>query len=269
MFLEKRRRQKIPLTNILFKLSFESFAFFRKSSIMNRNRNYNFYEVLGVERTCNNEEIKSAYLKLAKQYHPDVNNDPGAEDKFKSITLAYEALSNQKNRDLYDAYMNNDPYSQEWKFKEEHYRDYEKEDSAKRFYRERSRQDQYSHSYYQHYNQSNFWEGSRDDFENDFYSSFSKGYRQQQARKAPQKGEDILLEIKISLYDSNKGVDKGVKFTRRGKCHGCNGTMSAKGSRPSKCFNCEGVGEVKTTMFNSKKCGQCKGIGYIVKYPCK
>jgi DnaJ-class molecular chaperone len=172
-----------------------------------RNRNYNFYEVLGVERGCTNEQIKAAYLKLAKQYHPDVNKDVGSDDKFKSITVAYEALSNERNRDLYDAYMDSDPYSQEWKYKEEHYREYD------RGTRERARGgEDKGNSYYRHHTDSNFWQGNRKQYEEevnkDYENIFSQGYKQAK----PQKGEDIKLEITISLFESFKGVNKVISY---------------------------------------------------------
>jgi len=257
----------------LFK--FQNQNFFKKTTTKMRTRNFNFYEVLGVDKTCTNEEIRAAYIKLAKQYHPDVNKDPGSDDKFKTITLAYEALSIQKNRDLYDAYMYNDPYSQEWKYKEEDYRDEENSNSSKNFYRERARYDKYTQNNYKNKSESNFWNdhNSRDDFESEFYKDyeniFNKGASGFSKSTKQQKAEDILLEIQISLYDSFHGIPKKINFTRTEKCKLCHGTRSSPGQRPSKCFSCNGSGEVRTAVFNSKKCNQCKGSGFIIKYPCK
>jgi curved DNA-binding protein CbpA len=170
--------------NNLFK--FQARNYFKKTNYLQRNRNYNFYEVLGVERGSTNEQIRAAYIKLAKQYHPDVNKDLGSDDKFKSITLAYEALSNERNRDLYDAYMDSDPYSQEWKYKEEHYTDYKEK-------RERARRDEEAGSYYKHNTESNFWQGRRNQYEEeinkDYENIFSQGYK----TAKPQKGEDIKV----------------------------------------------------------------------------
>jgi molecular chaperone DnaJ len=252
---------------------FRNFSFFKKTSIKNRVRNYNFYEVLGIDKTCTNEQIRAAYLKLAKQYHPDVNKDPGSDDKFKTLTLAYEALSNQRNRDLYDAYMDNDPYSQDWKYKEEMWKE-DGGNSAKNFYKERAKYDKYSQDY-KHQSDSNFWQGGREDFTNQFYKDFDNiftggaGGSAYNKPKKDQKGEDILLEIKINLEESYFGCEKGVKFSKVDKCKTCHGHRSAPGHRPSKCFTCNGVGEIKTSMFNSKKCNQCKGVGVIIKHPCK
>jgi molecular chaperone DnaJ len=264
-------RNKMQVNKFL-KFQHKCFSFFKGTMIKMRNRNYNFYEVLGVEKSCTNEEIRAAYIKLAKQYHPDVNKDPGSDDKFKTLTLAYEALSNQRNRDLYDAYMNNDPYSQEWKYKEEQYRD-DYHDSARDFYRERAKYDNFSENFYREQGKSNFWGGQKENFEDQFYKDFDNIFNSaksgfKKSGKDP-KGEDILLEINIDLYESFVGVSKAIKFSRIEKCRTCRGQRSATGHRPSKCFGCQGTGEIKTSMFNSKKCNQCKGVGFIIKHPCK
>ena len=263
-----------PSFQNIFNYSHRNFSFFKKTMIKNRNRNYNFYEVLGIEQKCSNDQIRAAYLKLAKQYHPDVNKDPGSDDKFKTLTLAYEALSNQKNRDLYDAYMDNDPYSQEWKYKEEHWRE-ESQESSKNFYKERAKYDKYSENMHKQKADSNFWQGGREDFTNEFYKDFENIFTGSKSGggfnkpKKDLKADDILLEIKIKLEESFFGCEKGVNFSRVDKCKACNGYRSAPGHRPSKCFTCNGVGEIKTSMFNAKKCNQCKGVGVIIKHPCK
>ncbi len=165
--------------------------YFKKSSLLYRTRNNNFYEVLGVERESTNDQIKKAYLKLAKQYHPDVNKDPGADDRFKNITLAYEALSNQRNRDLYDAYMDSDPYDNNY---EAHF--YKDEEDFSRQENSKAKNDKKSGGFYRNSHDSNFWRGERDDFEEKFYKDyeniFSGGFKESK----PQKGDDILVLIK-------------------------------------------------------------------------
>ncbi len=256
--------------------SIQKINFFKLTTPLHRTRNFNFYEVLQVDRNCTNEEIRSAYLKLAKQYHPDVNKDLGSDDKFKMLTLAYEALSNQRNRDLYDAYMENDPYNQEWKYKEEQYNENNNE-SEKKFYKERAKYDKYSQNFYKSQDDSNFWQNQREDFEGNFYRDFENIFTKGGAgtdsgfksSKKEKRADDILLEIKIKIEESYHGCTKGINFSRTEKCRGCNGYRSSQGSRPSKCFTCNGLGELKTSMFNSKKCNQCNGLGFIIKYPCK
>jgi molecular chaperone DnaJ len=266
---------KKNINSCLYLSQFKFFSFFKLTRPLQRVRNYNFYEVLRIDRNCTNEEIRSAYLKLAKQYHPDVNKDPGSDEKFKMLTLAYEALSNQRNRDLYDAYMENDPYNQEWKYKEEHYQE-KSNDSEKTFYKERAKYDKYSHNHYKSQEDSNFWQNKRDDFAGDFYRDFENIFTKGtgadsgfKTSKKEQKADDILVEIQVKIEESYHGCQKGVKYSRTEKCRSCNGYRSSPGSRPSKCFTCNGIGQIKTSMFNTKKCSQCNGIGYIIKYPCK
>lgn len=251
-------------------LSKKHFSFFKKTAPLLRVKTLNFYEILGLDKSCTNEEIRTAYLKLAKLYHPDINKDPGADDKFKMIITAYEGLSTPKNRELYDAFIKNDPYYQEWKYKEEMYRE-ETQDSAKNFYKERAKYDKYAENFYKYQSESNFWQGSKDDFENNFYKEYDNTFRgfYHKKQEKKHKAEDILLEISISLEDSFRGCQKAVKFKRVEKCRTCHGYKSAPGKRPSKCFTCNGLGEIKTSMFNAKKCSQCKGAGVIIKHPCK
>lgn len=174
-------------------------TFFLKTFVKNRNRNYNFYEVLGVEKNSTNEKIKEAYLKLAKQYHPDVNADPGSVDKFKTITLAYEALNNERNRDLYDAYMYNDPYSTEWKYKEEHYREDSRANNSNNFYKEKARYDNYSQNFYREQNESNFWQGRKEQYEGEFHKDYESAFAHGFKSTKPQKGEDIKVN-NIYIY---------------------------------------------------------------------
>lgn len=241
------------------------FKTFHKSNILLRNRNYNFYDVLGVEKNSTNEQIKSAYLKLAKQYHPDLNKDEGAEEKFKSLTSAYEALNNQRNRDLYDAYMYSDPYTDN--NYEYDNKDYSEEKDN--FYQEKAKWDKFSDKF-KSKKESDFWgkkgsEGYEQDFFKDFDNIFSSGYKTKKAS-----GEDILLEIKISFEEAFNGVLKGVKINnRREICSSCKGTKSIPGFKPSKCFSCSGTGETRSSILGGNKCKMCKGQGFIIKNPCK
>lgn len=105
--------------------------FFKRCVNLHKWFDSTFYEVLGVERDSNKEDIERAFLKLSKEYHPEVNNDSGAEYIFKDICLAYETLSDQTNKDLYDAYMdshigNNDFYNmfEELEFKKQRNNDF-------------------------------------------------------------------------------------------------------------------------------------------------
>jgi molecular chaperone DnaJ len=243
--------------------------FFTQTKILSRNRNYNFYEVLGVERGCTNEEIKSAYLKLAKQYHPDINNSEGAEEKFKSITVAYEALNNQRNRDLYDSYMYSDPYSDnDYDFFKK-----DEDDKSKDFFKEKARWDKYYESY-KGKPESDFWgngnkNNKKEAYEEEIFKEFDSIFNYD-LKKKEQKGQDIFLEINITLIDSYFGVVKGVSIKNRKElCKSCKGSMSSPGFRPSKCFTCGGNGEISSTIKGKSECKVCKGKGYLIKNPCK
>jgi molecular chaperone DnaJ len=256
-------------SNFYNKFNIKYFSFFKKSS-PKLSKNHNFYEILGVKRNCSNEGIREAYLKLSKHYHPDVNKDLDSEEKFKTLTFAYEALSNERNRDLYDAY-NDDPYSQEWKFGEEQFREkHDERASANRFYEEKSKNHKYSQDSCNY--QSTSWQSSNNNFEGcakDFENIFNKGASGFQKNTKEQKSDDILLQIEINIEESFNGTEKMVKFYRNEKCKSCKGSRTAPGHLPSLCFVCSGAGEIRTVMFNSKKCNQCKGLGHIIKHSCK
>jgi len=169
-------------------------SFFKKTWILNSNSNskpQNFYDILGVDRKSTNDQIKQAYLKLAKQYHPDVNKDKGSSDeKFKSISLAYEALYNPKNRELYDASMGNDHVDNwnSWKDEEEFAKQDNNNNKAK------ARSDKYAGGFYRSSYESNFWKGEREEFEQKFYKDYENIFGAGWKESKHQKGEDILVK---------------------------------------------------------------------------
>lgn len=247
--------------------------FFSLTKPLMRNRNYNFYEVLGVNRDCTNDEIKSAYLKLAKQYHPDLNKDEGAEEQFKLIIVAYEALNNQRNRDLYDAYMYADPNS------DNDYDFFKKnEPSAEEFYKEKAKWDKY-YDRFKDKDESEFWgkkgdrkgwkNASKEAYEENIFKDFESIFNFE-FKKKEQKGQDIFLEIQISFSDSFFGATKGINVKNRKElCKSCKGTKCAPGFRPSKCFTCGGTGIQTSAIRGSYECNYCKGKGVLIKNPCK
>lgn len=243
-------------------------SFFSSTKRLLRNRNFNFYDVLGLDQDCSNEEIKSAYMKLAKQYHPDINKSEGAEEKFKSITSAYEALNNQRNRDLYDAYMYSDPNSADG--------DYDffkrgKDDDAEEF--EKSRWDKYYENN-KNKKESEFWGKAKnkeqnkqkfeDEFIKDFESVFNYNFKKKDIR-----GDDIKLEISISLDDSYTGCVKIIEVNRSELCKLCKGTRTSPGFKISKCLACSGTGKKHSPLTGIKNCPTCSGKGILIKNPCK
>jgi len=171
------KKNKIKISNKLLNTPIK--GFFKASIILlNRNRNYNFYEVLGVDRNSTNEQVKQAFIKLEKQYHPDVNKDIGADDRYKDINFAYDALSIELNRDLYDAYIENDPHMNDWNFWKEE--DNIQEGTGGR--KTHRNQDPSGSSQESEYKKG-FGQGNKNDFDN----VFNAGFKEAKA----QKGDDI------------------------------------------------------------------------------
>ncbi len=160
--------------------------YFKKTYFLNIPRNPNFYEVLGLEKNCTNEQIKQTYFKLAKLYHPDVNKDLGSDDRFKSITLAYEAIGDPKNRELYDACLVNDPALKEWNF-------WDEEENLSGKQREKYKRDSNTNTNYRNDNGSNFWREQREDFEEKFYNDYSNIFNNGYKPPPTPKGDDIIV----------------------------------------------------------------------------
>ena len=165
---------------------------FKKTNTLRRTRNIDFYEILGVEKGSSVDQIKLAYLKLVKQYHPDVNKDSGSDDKFKTISIAYEALSNKTNKDAYDSHMKNDPSYEEWNYWKD------EEDCSKK---ERAKYDKNSGNFYRGTHDSNFWRGERETFEEKFYKDYDNIFNSGYTQKKEQKGEDLL--VNYFIFKSN------------------------------------------------------------------
>ena len=162
----------------LFKPSIPSFSFYASPRLLAQQ---NFYEALGVKRTSTEREIKDAYFSLAKKYHPDVNNAKNARDKFEAIQKAYEVLSNEKERDKYDAEMDYSGQS----FSQFHRRRQPDED-----YEDMSNYDFRTKPRYQdsQWRRQNFWGEGKEDFEEEQQDEFDQffGFRKKSSeREAP------------------------------------------------------------------------------------
>ena len=203
---------------------------------MSEKRDY--YEVLGVSKSSTDSEIKKAYRKLAMKYHPDKNPDnPEAEAKFKEASEAYSVLSDEEKKQRYDQYghagLNGQGFS-----------------SAEDIF-------------------SNF----SDIFGGDIFSQFfgggfgGGGGGRQQARR----GEDLQYRLRIEFLDAVKGVKREIKIPRAAGCNDCSGTGAAKGSKPTKCDMCNGMGHVfQQQMFIRMRttCPKCHGQGKMISNPC-
>lgn len=209
-----------------------------------------YYEVLGVDRNASEDELKKAYRKLAKKYHPDLNpGDAEAEKNFKEANEAYEVLS----------------------------------DSGKR-----ARYDQFGHAGVDpNYNAGGAGGygggfggfGGFDDLGDIFSSFFGGGFgggRRQADPNAPTRGANTSASVNISFEEAAKGCHKKIKVTRVSSCPDCNGSGAAKDGKVSTCPNCHGSGQVdvmQRTPFGSIRtqsvCEQCRGSGKIIDKPCR
>ncbi len=203
--------------------------------------NRDYYDILGVSRNATQEEIKSAYRKLALKYHPDRNkDDPQAEEKFKEATEAYEVLSDPEKRSIYDKYgkegLNGTGFgSQGFGYKA--YTDFS---------------DIFS------------------EFSSIFDEIFGGGFRHS-GGEYTRRGADLRYNLEISLEDAALGKEITVEIPRKEICDECNGSGAKKGTRPQICSFCHGSGRVRTTQgfFSvTSTCPQCKGSGKIVRDHC-
>lgn len=194
-----------------------------------------FYEVLGVERTASEEDIKRAYRKLALQYHPDRNPDnPEAEQKFKEAAEAYDVLRDPERRANYDRYGTADPFG--------------------------------------HGFGGGF--ASADDifsqFSDIFGDLFGFGGRSRGGPR-PQAGADLRYNMTISFRQAARGVEQHIRVPRQTPCEECGGSGAAPGTKPEPCQKCGGTGQVRHRQgpFQfSVPCAACGGEGYTIAKPC-
>jgi molecular chaperone DnaJ len=202
-----------------------------------------YYEVLGVSRDASDEEIKKAYRKLAVKFHPDKNpGDKSAEENFKEIGEAYEALNDPQKRAAYDQYGHAafDP-------------------------RTRAGRSGGFHG-----------GGFHDPFEI-FREVFSGGsifeeFFGRQDPSQPQRGDDLRYDLEISLEEAALGCEKHITITKSVRCETCDGSGMEHGSKTRVCPTCAGHGVVLTSRgFISLRqtCPHCKGSGRLLEKPCK
>ncbi|MCZ7664287.1 MAG: molecular chaperone DnaJ [Thermoleophilia bacterium] len=198
------------------------------------------YEVLGVGKTAGGDEIKKAYRKLARKYHPDANpNDPKAEERFKEVSTAYETLSDPEKRRLYDA-------------------------GPTRFFGQGAAG----------FDPRGF-QGAQglgdfaDLFGNLFGGAFGRRGREAQAQA--QQGRDIAVSVTLSFADAMRGVTTKVSVPKTVQCATCGGSGAAPGTVPTTCPVCQGRGVTTQNQgfFSlSQPCPRCGGNGTVVESPC-
>lgn len=200
-----------------------------------------YYEILGVSRSADKDEIKRAYRRLARKYHPDVNKDDGAEERFKEINRAYEVLSEPEMRARYDRFGEAGVGSAAG----------------------------------QGFQDFNDFGGFADIFES-FFSGFSGGVGQQARRRSgPVRGDDLRLDLKLDFREAVFGGDKEIRISHLETCSNCGGTGAKPGTSPVTCSTCSGSGQVRRatrTPFGSftqvSVCPTCSGTGQMIEQKC-
>jgi len=214
-----------------------------------------YYEVLGVDKSATEEDLKKAYRKLAKKYHPDANpdNKEEAEAKFKEVNEAYEVLSDKQKRQMYDQFGFDGP--------------------------------QYGGGqgggYYSYGSGFDGFSGFTDfgdlgDLGDIFSSFFGGGSSRSRANSnGPRKGADLKISLEITFEEAYKGVEKEISINRNETCKSCSGSGAKAGTSPVTCSTCNGMGKIKqvvTTPFGQmstqKPCSVCGGTGKVIKEPC-
>lgn len=217
-----------------------------------------YYDVLGVDKSASDAEIKSAFRKLAKKYHPDLNKEADAADKFKEVQEAYDVLSDENKRKTYDQFghaafdqgasAGGNPYG--------------------------------NYGGFSGFDTSGF--GFDDiDLGDILNAAFGGGFGGRRKSNKPQKGEDVLYRMKISFKDAVFGARKDITIDLTDECETCNGKGGFKEKTCSKCHGSGKITRQQASLFGSfmsqttcdecngrgktfeRKCTECKGTGYV------
>jgi molecular chaperone DnaJ len=206
-----------------------------------------YYEVLGVPKDANKDQIKDAYRRLAMQYHPDRNKAPEAEEKFKEISEAYAVLSDDQKRQQYD---------------------------------------QLGHAGFdQRYTQEDIFRGADFDtifrdlgggFGDVFRYFFGGGMGGGFGGERVNRGQDLLFELNVTLEEAARGTEKEIQILRTEKCDVCGGSGAALGTQARTCPRCNGAGRIQNMRKSAfgmfvqvSPCPECKGKGKLIDAPCR
>ena len=206
-----------------------------------------YYEVLGVQKGATEEEIKKAYKKMARKYHPDLNpGDKDAEEKFKEVNEAYEVLSDSEKKARYDqfGFAGVDP--------------------------------NFGAGGGGYGGGAGFDFGDLGDIFGSFFGGGFGGGQTRRNPNAPQRGESIRMNLTISFEEAAFGCEKELELDRYESCETCHGSGAAPGTSPETCPDCGGSGVVQTrrqtpmgVFASTAPCSRCGGRGKIIKEPCK
>ena len=187
-----------------------------------------YYEILGVDKNATDDELKKAYRKLAKKYHPDANpdNKKEAEAKFKEVNEAYETLSNPQKRQMYDQFGTADPNGF---------------GSAGGPFGGQNGYYSYSSSGFDGF--SDF--GDLGDIFSSFFGGGFSAKGSSRANQGPKKGADLRYDLEISFEEAFLGTERYVTLTRNETCSVCHGEGAKPGTKKQKCSVCGGTGQIK------------------------
>ncbi|MBL6770910.1 MAG: molecular chaperone DnaJ [Rhizobiales bacterium] len=198
-----------------------------------------YYEILGVTKNCDDKTLKSAFRKLAKEYHPDHNaGKPEAEAKFREISEAYERLKSPESRAAYDRY-------------------------GHAAFDGGAGRGNYSGGF-----DGNFSSAFSDIF-NDFFGDFSNSTR---TRETSNRGSDLRYNLEITLEEAYNGKSDTITVPMNAECSGCKGNGGENGEAPIVCPNCQGSGKTRASQgffMIERSCTSCNGSGQIVVNPCR
>ena len=202
--------------------------------------NTEYYDRLGLSKDASQDEIKRAYRKLSKKYHPDINKEPGAEEKYKEILEAYETLSDAQKRAAYDQYG---------------------PDGANGFGGQGSF--------------GGFDGGAGFGGFEDIFSSFFGGGATRNPN-APRQGDDLQYRVNLSFEEAVFGAEKEIHYNREVTCKTCSGSGAKPGTSPVTCGRCHGHGVINVDtqtplgmMRRQVTCDVCHGTGQEIKAPCQ
>jgi molecular chaperone DnaJ len=200
-----------------------------------------YYEILGVSKDASKDEIKRAYRKLSKQYHPDINKEPGADEKFKEISEAYEVLSDDTKRAQYD-----------------------------QFGHAGANQDFDGFGGFGGFSDAGF--GGFEDILNTF---FGGGSTRRRNPNAPRQGADLQYTMTLTFEEAVFGKETDIEIPREEECSTCHGSGAKPGTHPEECPYCHGSGQISTEqntpfgrIVNRRVCHHCGGTGQVIKHKC-
>lgn len=200
-----------------------------------------YYEILGVSKDASKDEIKRAYRKLSKQYHPDINKEPGADEKFKEISEAYEVLSDDTKRAQYD-----------------------------QFGHAGANQDFDGFGGFGGFSDAGF--GGFEDILNTF---FGGGSTRRRNPNAPRQGADLQYTMTLTFEEAVFGKETDIEIPREEQCSTCHGSGAKPGTHPEECPYCHGSGQISTEqntpfgrIVNRRVCHHCGGTGQVIKHKC-